>query len=130
MRTKGLNFRKHSQKKPKQANAITVGLLIDDECFFNNDPLYLGLTAKSNDIMEFYIADALRTLGYKVQIIPFKNSIEILIEDLKAHRYDLVFNMVQHYKNDRKGELFIPAVLDMLGIRYTGPDSAGIFNHE
>lgn len=102
-------------------------LLIDCDSFFEDDPEYLGLSNRSSKTTQFFIAKALRAGKHAVSIIPYRSDIEALILALKQKKPDLVFNLVFHHDYDRRGEAYIPTILDMLKIRYTGPDSYGIF---
>jgi D-alanine-D-alanine ligase len=64
------------------------------------------------------IADALGTLGHRV--VPMEAD-EQLVERVKQGRLDVVFNIAEG-RRGRARESQVPAVLDMLGVPYTGSD--------
>ena len=48
------------------------------------------------------------------------------MDRVRAARPDLVFNLCESLNGDARGELVVPAVLDMLGLRYTGTGPLGL----
>jgi D-alanine-D-alanine ligase len=65
------------------------------------------------------IATALRELGHEVEVLGDGRE---LLERLLADPPDFVFNMAEGQGISRSREARVPAVLDMLGIPYTGSD--------
>jgi D-alanine-D-alanine ligase len=49
-----------------------------------------------------------------------------LVAHIRAENYDLVFNIVESLCGDTRNELVIPAMLDLIGQAYTGPDALAI----
>jgi D-alanine-D-alanine ligase len=49
-----------------------------------------------------------------------------LIEHIRSSDYDMVFNIVESLCGDTRNELVIPALLDLMGQPYTGPDALAI----
>ena len=49
-----------------------------------------------------------------------------LLAHIGSERYDLVFNIVESLCGDTRNELVIPAMLDLIGQPYTGPDALAI----
>ncbi len=66
------------------------------------------------------IAETLRTLGHEVEI--FGDGEPLLRRLLSPPRPDLVFNFAEGTGIARSREARVPALLDMLGIPYTGSD--------
>jgi|GEM_PF-5709999 len=104
---------------------LHIDVIMNADAYSDKDPDYRGLTRGTSDNMEFYVSQALRK-KHEVRIIPFHDRPEPLMDAFARTRPDLVFNMVQYFQNDRRGEILIPAMLDLLNIRYTGPSSYGI----
>src|SRR5437879_11435075 len=65
------------------------------------------------------IATALRDLGHEVEMLGDGRE---LLEQLLADPPDFVFNLAEGQGVSRSREARVPAVLDMLGIPYTGSD--------
>ena len=65
------------------------------------------------------IATALRDLGHEVEMLGDGRE---LLERLLADPPDFVFNLAEGQGISRSREARVPAVLDMLGIPYTGSD--------
>jgi D-alanine-D-alanine ligase len=65
------------------------------------------------------IAAALRGLGHEVQLLGDGRE---LLEQLLAQPPDFVFNFAEGHGISRSREARVPAVLEMLGIQYTGSD--------
>ncbi len=104
---------------------LSVTVLIDSEYFFYKDPDYLGTTKESAKTLEYFLVTSLRRNGYRVSVVPVENDVCNLINRLKEQKPDLIYNYVQQFDGNRKGEVYIPSLLDMCNFRYTGPDAYG-----
>jgi len=62
------------------------------------------------------IRNALRSLGLEVELMPVNQN---FIEFLKTHPVDFVFNIAEGIRGESR-ESHIPAILEMLGIPYSG----------
>jgi len=73
------------------------------------------------------IAEALRILGYKPVLLPFDLDLKQTIIKLKSLKPQAIFNIVETLAS--KGSLiyFAPAILDTLGIPYTGCGTQAVF---
>jgi D-alanine-D-alanine ligase len=65
------------------------------------------------------IAAALLRLGHEVVLLPFRAD---LVEKLSQQRPDLVFNIAEGWSG-RNRESLVPAILEFLGIPFTGSDA-------
>jgi D-alanine-D-alanine ligase len=68
-------------------------------------------------------ADVLRCLqrlGHEVETLPVFDNVVEVVEKLKASAPDLVFNLTESFYHDRSHEPNIPALLDLMKVRYTG----------
>ncbi len=54
------------------------------------------------------------------------SDISELVEHIRSSDFDLVFNIVESLCGDTGNELVVPALLDLLGQPYTGPDALAI----
>jgi len=74
-------------------------------------------------VMEEYraVARALRRGGYKVRLVNIRDDVSVLERLLRSRRRpDVVFNLVEHYRDDPEHEAHVAGVLDIHGIPYTG----------
>lgn len=101
---------------------MVIGLLYDYKRDYNiKDDLYCDFSYETE---VDNVRNALKRLGYIVcdigNIQNFKN--QIINGSLEI---DLIFNMMEGYKS-RNREGIIPAVCEMLGIKYIGTDAFGM----
>ncbi len=68
------------------------------------------------------IVDALRRLGHEVDPVDVSMPVGRLVERLEGFRPDLVFNTAEGWSG-RTREAFYPALLEQLGLPYTGSDA-------
>lgn len=66
------------------------------------------------------LAAAIRELGHEVELLG--DGEPMLLRLLSGHKPDLVFNFAEGTGTSRSREARVPAVLEMLGIPYTGSD--------
>ena len=66
------------------------------------------------------IADALKKQGYKVILLNIKDDIQILIDLIKINPPDVVFNLIEFYRDDPNVEYLIAGLFNLYGVRYTG----------
>ena len=107
---------------PEKKYKITV--LVDSATVPQNDPQFLALPKRPTT--EYYVIQTIRKLGHKVTIIPVEDSIEALANQLKQQKPDLVFNLTEEFKGDRRKDKVITTMLENLKIPFTGTGSAGL----
>lgn len=74
-------------------------------------------------IMEEYraLARGLRRAGYQVRLVNIRDDVTVLERLLRStRRPDLIFNLVEHYRDDPEHEAHVAGVLDVHGVPYTG----------
>jgi len=100
-------------------------MLVDVERYDKNDPHFEHPPQAAE--MEHQIASGLRRMSYDVYAFAISgdNAAE-LFGELERRRPLLVFNLVQHLYWDRLRSADIPALLELLGIPYTGCGSFGM----
>lgn len=73
------------------------------------------------------MTDAIGEAGYRADIIGVEGpDLGQLLDRVTSDRPDLVFNACESMSGDVRNEVLLPALLDMLGIPYTGPDALTI----
>jgi D-alanine-D-alanine ligase len=101
-------------------------VLVDEEAFPEEDPHLEGKTEEICSQMEFHIAEALRFQGHTVDVVAFTPNLEATIAQLRAAEPDLVFNLTEHVGGDRSKDVHVTALLDLMGIPYTGSGPLGL----
>src|SRR5262249_38378771 len=68
------------------------------------------------------VEEGVRACGHLTELVGIAGpDIAGLIERLRAHPPDLVFNLCESLCRDTRNELLLPALLEMFRIAYTGP---------
>jgi len=75
-----------------------------------------------NDVFKALLAN-----GYEVRLLGIFNKLSILFEEIEEFKPDVIFNMVEVYDNKSKLEKNVAALLEMIGIPYTGAKADALF---
>ena len=73
------------------------------------------------------VYQALLTNGYQVRLLGLYDSLAPLFEEIRDFQPDVIFNMVELFANNTQFEKNIAAVLEIIGIPYTGASSGCLF---
>ncbi|MBZ0178265.1 MAG: ATP-grasp domain-containing protein [Melioribacteraceae bacterium] len=77
--------------------------------------------AEHDPIAEYEaIAEALRKSGFDAYILNILDDIDIFFRDYNKNKPDVIFNLVEIYKDNAKLEMSFASILELLGIAYTG----------
>src|SRR5437868_13697027 len=68
---------------------------------------------------------SLERLGHQVETLAVYDNVTAIVERLKACAPDIVFNLSESFYHDRSHEPNIPALLELMNVKYTGsgPDA-------
>ncbi|MBS7610714.1 ATP-grasp domain-containing protein [Candidatus Bathyarchaeota archaeon] len=66
------------------------------------------------------VQNALMKLGFQHQLFPLRDDVEEVIRALKLYRPDVIVNLCEGFMGDSSLEMHVPAILEILGIPYTG----------
>jgi D-alanine-D-alanine ligase len=71
------------------------------------------------------VITALRSLGHDVEMLPVFDQVEVMMERVRAFAPDVVFNLCESFFLERAHEPNVPALLELMKVRYTGagPDA-------
>jgi len=105
---------------------MKIVVLIDPEVYQEDDPQLEGKTEEVCLEMEFHVVESLRFLDYQVEVIVFDPNIEETIQRLKAAGPDLIFNLTEHVRGDRRNDMLVASLLDLLQLPYTGSGPMGL----
>jgi D-alanine-D-alanine ligase len=81
---------------------------------------------ESTDEAEFDIARALIAKGHQVRMFGFRDNLDQLIAGLRSEPADVIFNLAERFRGQSALDYTVTAVLDMLGLPYTGASSEGL----
>ena len=75
----------------------------------------------SNPISEYEtIAEALRKSGYESYTLNIMDNLQLFIKDYEKNKPDVVFNLVELYKDQPRLEMNFTGFLELMNITYTG----------
>src|SRR5437016_10448592 len=69
---------------------------------------------------EACVLESLQRLGHEVETLAVFNNVPALVGKLQSCAPDVVFNLTESFYHDRSHEPNIPALLDLMKVRYTG----------
>jgi len=75
---------------------------------------------------ESHVYEALISLGHEVRLLAVTNSVQEIVDEVKRHAPDIVFNQAEQFCGDSSQEKNIMGLLEMLQIPYTGTGSVGL----
>jgi D-alanine-D-alanine ligase len=80
----------------------------------------------SRDEVVGQVNEALSKEGHKVSLIPVNDDLGKLISGLKSQQPDIVFNLCETFAGKDSFEMHVTAVLELLGLRFTGTGPVGM----
>ncbi len=75
---------------------------------------------------EYHVISALRHLGHEVSVLGAVSDIGTIVKALDERKPDLVFNLTEAFDGDRRLDKNIAALLEMVGVPFTGTSAAGL----
>lgn len=72
------------------------------------------------------VLEALRTLGYPCDVLAIHDDPNAIVEKVRLCKPDIVFNLVEQFKNKSVFEQNVTSFLEMQGIPFTGCGSVGM----
>jgi D-alanine-D-alanine ligase len=81
---------------------------------------------ESSSEAEFDVARALKGLGHEVRLLGFRSDLDALVAGLRAEPADVVFNLTERFRDVSTLDYGVAAILEMLGLPYTGASAAGL----
>src|SRR5216683_6312905 len=72
------------------------------------------------------VLQCLQRLGHDVETLAVFDNVTDIVEKLKAYSPDIVFNLSESFYQDRSHEPNIPALLELMKVRYTGSGPEGL----
>ena len=81
---------------------------------------------KSPWITEYDVAKALKKLGYELEFFGMIDEIEEFVIKLKEFKPHIVFNLLEEFNYDAQSDYKVIALLEMMGIKYSGCNPKGL----
>ena len=80
--------------------------------------------------MEEYevLVKKLNRLGFHAYTLNIKDDLQLMLNDIKIKKPDVIFNFVEIYKEDSRFEMNIVGIYELLGIPYTGAPALALAN--
>lgn len=75
---------------------------------------------------EANVIDALKRLGHEVRTLGVFDEPGLILDEVKAHPPDAVFNLTEHFNNRSAYDQNVASLLEMLGVRHTGSGPTGL----
>jgi D-alanine-D-alanine ligase len=75
---------------------------------------------------EYHVISSLRNLDHEVSVLGAVSDIGIIFKTLTDHMPDLVFNLTEAFEGDRQLDKNIAALLELIGVPFTGTGAAGL----
>lgn len=100
-------------------------VLVDELQFDCDDPHFTKRQPRRPFEAEYYVTEALRSLGHEVTCVPAIADITGMIQQIQTARPDFVFNLVEEIAGRREYDSLIAQLLELMNIPYTGasPDA-------
>jgi D-alanine-D-alanine ligase len=75
---------------------------------------------------EAHVIGALKKLGHEVRTIGVWDEPGMIIDEIKAHPPDIVFNLTEHFNEVSAYDRNVAGLLEMMGVPYTGASPTGL----
>lgn len=92
--------------------------------------VYLEADSPEYDKSIDQIAEALQLAGHKTSIFGVRNDLGKLISGIRRRKPDLIFNLLEQFGDNNLGLVEATAVLELLGVPYTGSGAGELYMQE
>ncbi|MHC4623671.1 MAG: D-alanine--D-alanine ligase family protein [Planctomycetota bacterium] len=103
---------------------LKITVLVDAPEIPDNDPDFAGEPEQWTT--EYHVITTLRDLRYKVSVLGAVDDIGTIVNSLAEQKPDIVFNLTEAFRGDRRLDKNIVALLEMLRIPFTGTGATGL----
>ena len=108
---------------------MRVVLVIDEEMYDPRDPDLSKHKPEKYVDAEFHVSRALRAMGHDVIAVPATNDLAKMIAAVQRARPGVAFNLVEHVGGRRSNDSVVAALLEAVGIPYTGAPPEALMNY-
>lgn len=103
---------------------LNITVLVDEATIPADDPDFANVA--ETPITEYHVIRALRSLGHRVSVLGVMDNVAALVNTLTEQKPDLVFNLTEEFGGDRRLDKNIAALLEILGVPFTGSGATGL----
>ncbi|MHC4204491.1 MAG: D-alanine--D-alanine ligase family protein [Planctomycetota bacterium] len=103
---------------------LHITVLVDAAEITVDDPNFEGHPEVPTT--EHHVTGALRDLGHEVSVLGAVSDIGTITSTLTEQKPDLAFNLTEAFEGDRQMDKNIAALLEMIGVPFTGAGAAGL----
>ncbi|MBD3240775.1 MAG: ATP-grasp domain-containing protein [Chitinivibrionales bacterium] len=107
------------------AQALTVTCLVDEATVPHDDSEFRTPPARAAST-EYQVIGALRDLGHDVRIVAATDDVAGLVRELVDNRPDVVCNLTELFRWDRRLDANVAGLLQMLNVPFTGAGASGL----
>jgi D-alanine-D-alanine ligase len=115
----------------KLNKTLNISIIFNDPTQYAQGPIYnddeVDLVPEAVDMSEYGVLDevrsverALKPLEHNTRIVPFALDINNLIDELRTHRPDIIFNLCESVDGDPTQEMNIASLYELMKVPYTG----------
>jgi len=103
---------------------LSITVLVDENIVPADDPQFTG--TPQTPMTEYHVIKTLRDLRHKVSVLGAVSDIGTVADTLNEQNPDIVFNLTEHFSGDRTMDKNLTALLEMVGVPFTGSGAAGL----
>jgi D-alanine-D-alanine ligase len=103
---------------------MKISVMMDQGAIPSEDPEFTG--KEDATTTEGHVVTALRELGHEVGILGVGYEVEPIVQHLKERQPEIVFNLSEQFRGDRRLDANVAGLLELMGVRFTGTGSAGL----
>jgi D-alanine-D-alanine ligase len=113
---------------------LKITVLMDTAAIPDKDPDFMGTSEKPTT--EYHVIRTLREprpmphgrgeLGNKVSVLGAVSDVGTIVNKLSEQKPDMVFNLTEEFAGDRRQDKNIAALLELLGVAFTGTGATGL----
>jgi D-alanine-D-alanine ligase len=97
---------------------------MDDTCVLGAPPYFTEYAEEQ--AAEYHVVNTLRELGYMVSILGVDSTVEPILDGLKERQPDIVFNLIETFRFQRKLDGNVAGLLELMGVPFTGTAAVGL----
>jgi len=101
--------------------AVTV---LMDEATLAEGEIFARCTQVS--ATEYHVVNSLRRVGHTVHLLGVGSRLEAVVAGLRRQQPDVVFNLTEQFRDDRRLDANVAAMLELLDLPFTGSGPAGL----
>ncbi len=97
---------------------------MDAACIAAEDPLFHSPEGEPNT--EYHVVSTLRRLGHEVSVLGVDDDVEHIVTGLREQQPELVFNLTEIFRGERRQDRNLAALLELSGLPFTGSGATGL----